>query len=237
MISRKLMIPVVVATAVGAPYLLLEKNWPSAAKESVDKVLSTITSDSSVSPGFPSEYTFGTKAAQLRGDLDRTFTGPPVGDLGEVLRFDITPQWIAQRWPRVTTVAAETGLEGLRVPLMTGTRLDDLAGTLTYYFDPHRQLQRLAFDGFTGDERRLVMLVTQYYGLQAEPSLDAGTYIARWNACPTSVLQVQRAPIMTAESPHAQLHIRLELNRPNIYYGLSPESLALLDRSRATYRW
>jgi hypothetical protein len=137
----------------------------------------------------------------------------------------------------VTTVLAEVGLEGLRVPLMTGTRVDDLAGTLTYYFDRNQQVQRLAFDGFTGDERRLLGLVTQAYGLAPEPTLDAGILVARWNGRPTSLVRVARAPIVTLDSPHARLRVQMELNRPSAYYGLSAEFVQRLQGDRTTQRW
>ena len=47
-----------------------------------------------------------------------------------------------RRWPRVTTVP-QFALAGLRVPLVTGTQIDDLAGSLTYYFDRTDQVQRI----------------------------------------------------------------------------------------------
>jgi hypothetical protein len=163
--------------------------------------------------------------------------GPTTTNFGEVLRFDISPPWVTGRWPRVTTVLAEQGLEGLRVPLVTGMNVDDLAGSLTYYFDRYHRVQRLAFDGYTGDERRLLSLIVQHYGLQPEPTLDAAMYVARWNGKPSSVVRISRAPIITHDSPHSQLHVMLELNRPSYEYGLSPDFLQILDRDRNARRW
>jgi hypothetical protein len=163
--------------------------------------------------------------------------GPPATNLGEVLRFDVSPDWVTGRWPRVTTVLAEQGLEGLRVPLVTGTDIGDLAGSLTYYFDRYHRVQRLAFDGYTGDERRLLAVIVQHYGLQPEPTLDAAMYVARWNGRPSSVVRISRAPIITHDSPHSQLHVMLELNRPSHEYGLSPEFVQILERDRNTRRW
>jgi len=108
---------------------------------------------------------------------------------------------------------------------------------LTYYFNRLHQLQRLTFEGYTGDERRLVGIVTQYYGLQPEPTLDAGMYVARWNNRPSSMLRVARAPIMTHDSPHSQLHVLLELNRPSMEFGLSTQAQLVLERDRNARRW
>jgi hypothetical protein len=250
MLNRKYMLPLVVAAAAGGPYLLTEENWSQSAFQALDRA---VTPDDTTAvatptpvpmvdggvplPDFRSEFSFGRDAQYPRTNVAADLAGPPVAQLGEVLRFDVTPQWVTARWPRVTASLAETGLEGMRVPVVTGTSVADLAGSLTYYFDRYQQLQRLSFEGYTGDERKLVSLVTQYYGLQPEPTLDAGMYVARWNGQPSSLLRVVRAPIMTHDSPHSQLHVLLELNRPGMEFGLSPQAVAILQRDRNSRRW
>ena len=247
--AKKYMLPLVVAAAAGTPYLMMEDNWRQSAFQAVDQAITaddtaavatpvSVTAAGGVPlPDFRSEFGFGRTAQYPRSNVDADLVGPPVANLGEVLRFDVTPQWVAARWPRVTATVADSGLEGMRVPVVTGTSVDDLAGSLTYYFNRFQQLQRLSFEGYTGDERKLVGVVTQYYGLQAEPTLDAGMYVARWNGQPSSLLRVVRAPIMTRDSPHSQLHVLLELNRPSMDFGLSPLALAILDRDRNSRRW
>ena len=141
-----------------------------------------------------------------------------------------------QRWPRVTTVAQST-LAGLRVPLVTGTQIDDLAGSLTYYFDRTDQVQRISFQGLTGDDRKLVEIITSAFGLHPEPALGGGMYVARWNATPTSALRVTYAPVVRSDRPHNRLQVLLEINRPDLQYGLSPEFEQLLMHDRGINRW
>ena len=74
-------------------------------------------------------------------------------DLGEVINFGATPSWIMTRWPRVTVGLAELDMQGYRVPLVTGTKYDDLAGSLTYYFDQDQRVKLIHFRGTTGDPR------------------------------------------------------------------------------------
>jgi hypothetical protein len=250
MFNRKYVLPLVVATAAGGPYLLMEENVSQSAFQALDHA---ITADETTAmpgptpvsasrgdvplPHFRSEFGIGANAQNPRATLDANLVGPPVAHFAEILRFDITPDWIAARWPRVTATLAEQGLEGMRVPAVTGTNVDDLAGSLTYYFNQYHQLQRLTFEGYTGDERKLVGVATESYGLQPEPTLDAGMYVARWNGQPSSILRVARAPIMTHDSPHSRLHVLLELNRPSMEYGLSPQAVALIERDRNSRRW
>lgn len=199
----------------------------------------TLVSGTSVSdlPEFRSEYTYGPAAQNPPSTVSDNLVGPSVADFGEIFRFDVSPQWVTARWPRVTTTLAEQGLEGLRVPAVTGTNRDDLAGSLTYYFNRFAQLQRLTFEGYTGDERKLVGLVTQFYGLQPEPTLDAGMYVARWNGLPSSILRVSRSPVISHDSPNSQLQVLLELNRPGMEFGLSDQAVAILGRDRSSHRW
>jgi hypothetical protein len=246
MISRKVLLPVVLATAAGTPYLVLEDDWSAGAKQQISSMFSSDaesegSSDAAqlgtTSGEFRSEFGFGARAEMPRSDIDPLLGGPPVAHLGEVLRFDISPAWVTSRWPRVTTTLSETGMEGLRVPLVTGIQPDDLAGSLTYYFDHGQQVQRLTFEGYTGDDRRLLSLITQYYGLKAEPTLHAGMYVSRWNGTPSSVLRISRAPIVTHASPRSQLQVLLELNRPSANFGLSPATLRVLAADQHGGRW
>ena len=85
----------------------------------------------------------------------------PLPSLAEVLRFDATVDWVLQRWPRVTTGLPYLQLQGYRVPLVTGTGLADVAGSLTYYFNARQQVQRITFRGTTGDPQRFGSLVGQ----------------------------------------------------------------------------
>jgi hypothetical protein len=244
MIKRKILLPVVLATAAGTPYLVMEDDWSDTAKQQISGLFEGESDESTgtaASAGmiaeFNSEYAHGQRAETPRGDVHPHLGGPPVSHLGEVIRFDISPAWVTSRWPRVTTTLSEQGMQGLRVPLVTGTRPDDLAGSLTYYFDRREQVQRLTFEGYTGDERRLLSIVTHYYGLRSEPTLHAGMYVARWNGVPTSLLRISRAPIVTHASPRSQLHVLLELNRPNATFGLSPEARQVLDLDSGAGRW
>lgn len=166
-----------------------------------------------------------------------TLVGGPIHDLREVLRFDITPEWVTSRFSRVTTVLAATELEGLRVPVVTGIGPSDLAGTLTYYFDYSGKLQRVMLHGFTGDVSRVVESMTQHYGLQAEPTLDAGVYTRRWNAQPVHFLRITRAPVVYSDALHHKFTVFLELNQPNLPYGISADAEQIIGADRGIGRW
>ena len=83
-----------------------------------------------------------------------------------MLSFDITPEWVAGQWSRITTRLSDLDLNGWRVPIAMGANPTDLAGSITYYFDPQRRLQRVIVHGYLTDPKELVHLATTRYGMQ-----------------------------------------------------------------------
>ena len=146
---------------------------------------------------------------------NQTSECPPLCDMASAFSFDITPQWVTESWPRVTTVVGDSSHAGMRVPLVTGVMPDDLVGTLTYYFDDRQRVQRITFSGTTGDARRLVGLVTGEFGLQPQPTLDAGLYQTKWNGTIISTLHLRHASVVAAEARHGKLDVQLDLKRAN----------------------
>ncbi len=188
------------------------------------------------------QYIYDTPLAQDLGqnDLQGTNTGivgAPVTDLREVMRFDITPEWVMNRFSRVSTVLAELQLKALRFPIVPGTRVDDLAGTLTYYFDGRDRLQRVSIQAFTGDPDRLVGSMTEHYGMQQEPNLEAGIYTKRWNGLPVHFLRLTRSSVVHANALHQKYTVFLELNQPDLPFGLSQEAKEIVEYDRQTGRW
>jgi hypothetical protein len=145
---------------------------------------------------------------------------PPEGydtrDLAEVIRFDGTPAWVVNRWPRVTAGLAELDLHGYRVPLVTGTRDDDLAGSLTYYFDKDQKVAFISFHGTTGDPRKIVTLVTSQFKMTPQACNDPGLalYQVKWNGKPQSELRIRPARVVRADQPRARYEVDLAMKRP-----------------------
>ena len=161
---------------------------------------------------------------------------PPI-DLREVLRFDIDPDFVYRRFARVSTVLSDLSLDGLRVPLVSGTQAYDVAGSLTYYFDINKTLRRIQMQGVTGDARGLIELMVQHYRLHAEPSLGGQLLTTRWNNRVTSFMHVAPAPVVTSASPNARFAFYLEINPPADRYGLSQEAMQMLVQAQAAKRW
>ena len=184
------------------------------------------------------DYTLGTPSLpQLQQQPQTAVGGGVVNDLREVLRFDIVPGWLPQRFARVTTVTSNVQMDGLRVPLITGTQPKDIAGSLTYYFDASQALKRINLHGLTGDPTQLITLMVQFYQLKPEQSLGGQLFTSRWNNRVTSVMQIAPAPIIYAGADHSKYIIFLELNQPSSHYAISEEASEILRTLQATQRW
>jgi hypothetical protein len=142
--------------------------------------------------------------------------GTPTYSLAEVLRMDVTKEWVYQRWPRKSTSLAELDLYGVRVPLVTGTQLYDLAGSLTYYFGADGRVRLISFRGRTGDTSQLVNMATQRFGLQPQAVVAGGEqlYQVRRGDEVLSSLRTRPAPVLWSSSPHDSFSVELDLQDP-----------------------
>ncbi len=156
--------------------------------------------------------------------------GPQPLSLDEVFRFDLTIREVLARWPRVSSSLADLQLQGYRVPLVTGPAETDLAGALTYYFNSYQQLQRITFQGTTGDGRELVQFLAGRYGFQRRLTNDPSLFVyevPRLGGPPQSVLRLKLAPTLKAERPHQRFDVWLVIERPeepaNLFWKPGPK--------------
>ena len=158
----------------------------------------------------------------------------PVTNFEEIFRFDISQNWIKQRWKRVSTSPGDAGLHGLRVALITGTNSWDLHGSLTYYLDTSQRVQRITFRGWSGDATKLTNLLTQKYGFRPQQTHWAGFYIAQKKRTPTGGLLMQHPTVIQTDNPVQQIAIVLEINNPAGKSVLSRDFHSLIEGSMRT---
>jgi hypothetical protein len=193
--TRSLLFIGVLLAAVGVPYLLLDETVSATARGTWNRLFGERESDDLLA------------AASVHAGH------PPPPAIEQVFRFDLTPQWVTSRWSRVSTVAGDPQQLGMRVPFVSGTRTDDVAGSLTYYFNEHHELQRITFTGQTADPRRLLAAVVAPYGLKSQPTTDAAYYITGDPKRPTSEVVVQHASPIDARGGAPQAEIYVDLRR------------------------
>jgi hypothetical protein len=231
------------AAAVGIPYAWFHENVTGPIRSTWQALNRRSDADTrSGWEGFAGRFGWpgsaGAAGATVSSSHDAALPSPSgFYQLDEVLRFDVTPRWITDRWPRVSTVRSEHDLQGLRVPLVTGTGTQDISGSLTYYFDHYQRVRRVTLRGQTGDERALVQMASARFGLKPEASLTAGMYVSRWNGRPVNVLHVSLAPVVHAAVANGRLLIDMELNDADGGYGVSSDLRQSLVNESHVRRW
>lgn len=158
-----------------------------------------------------------------------TTTGPTVISIAEVLNMNITHDWVTQRFTRVTTTLADSGYDGLRVPLVTGTSETALTGSLTYYFDRSKTLQRITFHGTTGNTQELAALLTQMLEFEPKKCLGGELYTRGWTGGTNSICRIRPASVLHAGAQSSRYEVLLEMNRPQWKSNLSPTAKLLLN--------
>jgi hypothetical protein len=141
---------------------------------------------------------------------------PTKNDLAEIFRWDVTTGWVLAHWPRVSAGLSDVETQGYRVPLVTGTATDDLAGSLTYYFNQRQRVQRITFFGTTGDSRRLVALLATKFGFVRELNDDPSLFLYRVHEGRkvVSELRIKPAHVVRSSEPYTRFDVSLLIERP-----------------------
>ena len=212
---------------LAAPHVLSKflKNASSTA-ESKD-IFEWFSSNEEISSVTAERPAIGSAAA-----LPPTMVFQPVGNLNQVFRFDINPEWVKRRWQRVSTCPAQDGLEGLRVPLVTGVQPWDLHGSLTYYFDDRHRLQRISFRGWTGNPTPLVRMVSSEFDMSSQKTLNAAFYLKKRRGKPHSFLLLENPTIIRQADASRQLVVMMEINHPSGKVALSQSGAQILTATR-----
>ncbi len=244
---RKLASVVVLAGAVGVPYAVWnEENpaqWASGWLAGDEGELpedqqpdATLVAHSEFSPEgdvFDPTLSGGLNAGLPEGTnraaAEQQAAHSGIVSMSEVLRMDITPGWVTQRWPRVTTTLADTELDGLRVPYVSGTSTTDVTGSLTFYFDSREKLQRITFHGTTGDPHEMTALLTQRHDFRKQQRLGGELYTQSWLGQTSSGSYLRTAGALNAGQSTSQYEILLEMNRASWRSSLSDTAAQLIE--------
>ena len=138
-------------------------------------------------------------------------------------RFDITPGWVEQNWDFVTACVGPMNLQGYRVSLVTGSSPDDLTGVLTYYFDNHKQLQQIQFQGTTGHLGRFTTMLRQQFHMSQRIVNDPSLTIFETPASlrgPKNIMEARAPMVIKSDQLYHRFEIYLQLNRPVEKKGL-----------------
>ncbi len=221
MLTRDLVMPLFVAGAIGVPWMMSTAgNDPriSAGNPAAFNTAGTIPG-----PGMTSGVTSNLHGRQtwvFPGDQNGPdfSAGPlefmPIQDLTQVFRMEMAIDEIRSRYPRISLVTSETGWQGYRTELVTGTGTQDLHGCITWYFDGSQKMQRITFRGWTGEHRNLKEFLARHFLLGEKPTdqwSELMTLESWGNASCVAIFQLPA--VMRQQNQQQQVAVLIELNR------------------------
>jgi hypothetical protein len=211
---------ILLAAAVGGPVTMFRASdfwrdfhWGGSGDKSSTTSDATAYSTTALKPG---DKSADPSLSQSHSTM-LSVEGAPTPALADVLRFDVSPAWVLQRWPRVSTDLALLQLHGYRVPLVTGTKPNDVAGSLTYYFNPSQQVQQITLRGTTGDPRAIINFMNARYGYVRRPCNDPSRLIyetVNSGGKSLGTMIIQSAPVVRADRPYQKYALDLSIERP-----------------------
>jgi hypothetical protein len=201
-----------VASSAGFPYLLSSKPQ-EASEQSTVAAYNPAAGEHAAAPAARGSIGPSQAPVSLTPDDARIDIQP----LAAVFRWEITPAWVMSQWSRVSTGLADLDLHGYRVALVSGTSEGDLAGSLTYYFNTQQRLQRITFQGSTGDARQLAYYLSAVHHLAPEPTNDPSLQLFRVRNGRTvlSELRIKAAAVVRRTSGLSRYNVNLFLERPS----------------------
>ncbi len=214
---RPVMVAGLLGAAVGVPYVVehsdqLQAQFKSSPPAATETHASTVPPPLTGIPTMPVLESPGDHLYRSTAPLE----GIPAYSMADVLRMDVSKEWVYSRWARKSTGLAEPELFGVRVPLVSGTRMSDVAGSLTYYFNVAGQVDKIRLTGKTANPSELVGLLQRRYGLQPAIPLVPGEQVYRLvrDGRVESELKTRTESVLWATSPHSSFSVELEINRP-----------------------
>lgn len=240
--TRPLILATLVGATVGVPYLTSKPNGKPAggAPSSVASVAS-YSSQPAISATrlpmvssqppmlLPAPVTSGsplntTPVAMTGTAVSRpALNGTQFTSIDQVLRFDVSKEWVYQNWDRKSTGASDVGLLGVRVPLTMAPQIYALAGSLTYFFNAQGQVEHISFRGRTGDTAQLAQLLTSHYQFQRVASpVGEQNYQVMYNGQVQSELRTHPEAVQWLNTQSQSVAVELELARPGSTRVLPP---------------
>ena len=217
--SRPLMVATLLGASIGVPYFVSQQSQGTKS----DGWSRSAARPSSTTPYVPPLSLSGPGA--IANDVSTPVEGVRFHGVAEVLRFDLTREWVYHNWARKSTGLTDPELFGVRVPLVTGTGLTDLAGSLTYSFNKQGELQHISFKGRTADTTPLVQFLTQTYQFQrvAAPAGEQLYQVKRGSRV-MSELRTRPDSVLWSSTPQQSIVVELELERPGSNRSLPPRT-------------
>ena len=203
------------------PMLMLNSQWRDSVTRAgsdlfkqVGQLPRRLLSDGEgAADGDDRKAAFSPLAIQLDQAIERFHAeGGRIADFNSVFQCGAPRSWVQRTYDNISETA-DGEREGLRVTLVTGNTLEDLAGSLTYWFDRHGRVERIHFQGVTGNPAKLASFARRSQKMVAREYDRDALFVRSGKEGPLHLLHVSRQPLVNVNTLHGRYQVTLELNR------------------------
>jgi hypothetical protein len=232
-LGRRWIFAPLLAAAVAGPALLMNDSQDQASSSSMASASASLASwlqgdASTESSVMTTDGPLHEDEAQML-DPQSIAYAPGAVDFREAFRFDAKPEWLEKNWRLISTVHSLDGIQGYRVPLVTGPNPHDLTGALTYYFSEKGLCERITFYGTTADATKITQVATEDFQLKPDNKLGRGVYSTRFAWQVRSLLAIESVSQASTFAGQRRFQVSLELNNPKGVFTLSPEMSSIVQ--------
>lgn len=225
--TRPVALAGLMGAAVGGPYLATQApdDWSNPwGAQAPPAAVAPGQAPTGVDPLSPPDLTGPAGPGSEIYESMAAIEGPIGLSLEQALDWNVTKNWVYSQWARKSTGLADPTLFGVRVPLVTGSGMTDLAGSLTYYFDNTGVLQRMRFSGRTADTSRIVELARGRFRMTPRSGQISGDQLfqAVQDDKLRGELRTRPRGVLWSTSPHDSFEVHMEATRPGSPYSVTP---------------
>ena len=221
-ILKRIIYLLLLMSVFSVPMLMLNSQWRDSLTRAGSDLFKQvghlprrlIPAGEAVQKGTQAESSLSPMAIQLEQAVKRFHAGGGrIADFNTVFQCGAPRSWVQRTYGDISE-AADGQREGLRVSLVTGNRPEDLAGSLTYWFDRQGRVERITFQGVTGNPAKLVSFAHRSQKMVARGCERDAIFVRDGKNGPLHLLHISRLPFVNVQTQYGRYEVTLELNQP-----------------------
>ena len=220
-ILKRVIYLLLLAGVLSVPALMLNSQWRDSVSRAVGDLFKHVRqmprqllSDDEKLENKDGQRSLSPLAIQLEEAMRRFHAeGGQISSFNKIFQCGAPRSWVQRTYDDASRTMDQQR-EGLRVTLVTGEKLEDLAGSLTYWFDRQGQVERITFQGVTGNPAKLVSFAHRSHKMVARRCERDAIFVRDGKNGPLHLLHISRLPFVNVQTQYGRYEITLELNQP-----------------------
>ncbi len=220
-ILKRVIYLLLLVSVLSVPVLMLNSQWRDSVSRAVGDLFKHVRqmprqllSDDEKLENKDGQRSLSPLAIQLEEAMRRFHAeGGQISSFNRIFQCGAPRSWVQRTYDDASRTMDQQR-EGLRVTLVTGDKLEDLAGSLTYWFDRQGRVERITFQGVTGNPAKLVSFAHRSHKMVARGCERDAIFVRDGKNGPLHLLHISRLPFVNVQTQYGRYEVTLELNQP-----------------------